>query len=67
MSEYKEVKPIIKGWYSVKFKSSLSKSDRKEQKLAASFIDFAEFDGNDWDISEYRQFGFYVSDVIKLQ
>ncbi|HHZ68945.1 MAG TPA: hypothetical protein EYN54_01365 [Methylococcaceae bacterium] len=64
MNEAKDAKPNVKGWYSVKFKSSLTPSEREENKLAKYFIDWAYFDGNCWDIPATRE-SFYVLNVIK--
>ena len=67
MSIKKDIKPIIKGWYSIKLKSSLGNKEREEKKLTLCFIDWAYFDGDNWDIKEYRNLGFYVFDIIKAE
>lgn len=67
MSEHKDIKPVIKGWYSVKFKSKLNPAQREVKQLAASFIDWVYFDGKEWDAPEYKGLGFYVWNIIKLE
>ena len=67
MSEFKEMKPIIKGWYSVRLKSSLTPAQREVKKLCANFIDWVFFDGANWDAPEYKELGFYVYNIIKLE
>ena len=67
MSNKKEIKPVIKGWYSVRLKSSLTPEERKIKELTSSFIDWVFFDGNDWDAPEYKEQGFYVQNIIKLE
>jgi len=68
MAELKsDEKPRTSGWYSVRFKSNLSKKELDEKKLASTFIDWVFFDGSKWDASPYDTLGFYVSSVIKAE
>ena len=67
MSDRKDMKPVIKGWYSVRFRSSLSPAQREIKKVAQSFTDWVFFDGTSWDAPEYKELGFYVFDIIKLE
>ena len=55
------------GWFFVRFKCLLSKSEREQQKYATTFEDWAYFDGSDWDIEDYRKSGFYVLEIIKSE
>lgn len=68
MSEFKEdTKPKIEGWYSVRFKNKLSKAECDDKGLVSSFIDWVFFNGQFWDAPEYKESGFYVLDIIKLE
>jgi len=61
----KDVLCAHKGWWFCKLKCALSKVDRIDEKTADSFEDWIYFDGESWDIQDYRVHGFYVFDVIK--
>ena len=67
MSGHEDIKPVIKGWYSVRFKSNINPAQREVKKLTASFIDWVFFDGNNWDAPEYKELGFYVFNIIKIE
>jgi len=65
MGNTEEVKPKIKGWYFVRFKSKLSPQERDEKELTLTFTDWIFFDGINWDAQDYKDLGYYVLDVIK--
>lgn len=67
MSEIKsnDVKCSDIGWYFVECKTELSKDCRDKMEVAESFRDWVFFDGDKWEMDEYREFGFYVSWIIK--
>ena len=64
---HKDMLPRVIGWYSVRFKSNLNPAQREVKKLASSFIDWVFFDGAKWDAPEYKELGYYVQNVIKLE
>lgn len=53
------------GWYFVRCKTELSQECRKKHGIAGLFSEWVFFDGEKWEMDEYREFGFYVSEIIK--
>ena len=67
MSDKIDMKPVIKGWYSVRLKSQLTPAERDTEGLVSSFIDWVFFNGKDWEMPEYKESAYYVHNVIKLE
>ena len=63
--EVKNVDCAHSGWWLVRFKNTLSKEKRNNDKICDTFEDFAFYNGVEWYVSEYEALGFYVYDVIR--